>query len=396
MVRYIGNGDFTPPRRGALRIVNTPNRAARAAQRLGQVYNAARFFTSTPVRQVFNYGLRQYRASQNVRGQSLRNTERVAGRAATATVQIGNSQATAVVTSKKRKGRRKSKAVRMPKRMRQSIKRMVMKHKDLLHMKNAVILQQVASAVNTVQWEIIQQADTSEMNSRLEYKTVGNDNANAVTRTENLDLTAAGVGYMGKTFTFVDNEQWHMKNNTNSGIDLRIYVLVAQQYTSTSPIQDIIDNCVAQYADTGYNLNADLNQYWTVPGTWNTKRKFKIYCIHRMDLAGGQEAKVNIHVPNVTYNPGTHFELGNTTYTKGSYVILVRQVGKISHDATTPTLLGIANTQLDIKRSRLIKTYMTTSNVVAPYREIDVEGASAITPIVADAEAPSIGPFENT
>lgn len=311
---------------------------------------------------------------------------------------LSNSASTLVLKSGKKKKKSK-KPLKAPftKRQKKSVRRLIkVSDKDLMHSKETNVMHQISSAVNKVGWSEIILLTNAEKQLRLNYTTVGNDDANTVTRIEELDLTSAGLtSFQGRKFYFEDSHRFRMKNNTNAGADIIVYVLKCTDYTSWSPLVEITELRKAAFGTTlVLSKEDDFNQFYTIPRLTKGQRKWIMHSRREINLNGGQEADFSIKLPSQAYDPSVIVEEGGFDYMKGQYAIVMRIMGKPSHDTTTTSLLGISNTLVDILEFRKEKTLVKTSNIIKAVRQNGNSGVALVAAVVAEPEQVGVGPFD--
>lgn len=311
-----------------------------------------------------------------------------------------SNRASTLVTMGKR-GKKKSKKKLPPalnKRQKKSVRRLVkVSDKDMLHSKETNVMHQVSNAVNKVEWSELILQTTSDFNARCNFTSIGNNDANTVSRIEEISMESTVTSYLGKKFYFEDSHRFKFKNNTNSSAEMVIYVVKCTDYTSYTPLNDLTEMRKAAFGSTIVLAKEDdFNQYWTVPRIGTAQRKWRIHKRFSIDLGGGEEAILPIRLPQVGYDPAVVVEMGSSAYMKGQYAIICRIMGKPSHDVASLSTLGMSNTLVDAIEYRKEKTSVQTSNVIKAVRQQGNSGVGLAAAVCADPFAVGIGPFDAT
>lgn len=202
------------------------------------------------------------------------------------------------------------------------------------------------------------------------------------------DLKDVALTQLGNcTVKLLGSVKYIIRNNSTSPAHLIAYHMKCIDQTDVTPTADL-DSRLSQQRGT-YNLGAlaaagapiakedQFQQFWSTPIMkechWKIKQK------HDFLLAAGDEIQVyfDINVPcNTKYNA--------IAYQKGSEVIMFRLQGRPSHDSTTSSLLGIADTLVDFQRQTTFTSYKKgASSSLSTHVDVGNSGFSAITPIIA-------------
>lgn len=252
--------------------------------------------------------------------------------------------------------------------------------------------EQKTSAANRIGWSTIVGPTVTTFRARLNYRTLDSDSG--VTSIKEID--ADHGGYIGKKFYFRDTHNLHLKNNTNSPCEVVIYLLKCTDYTNVGPLTEINEMRKAAFSDAGVlPRDEDFNQYYSIPRVNKGQRKWIIHKKWTMDLSGGEESRLFVNIPQVMLDPAVVFETGDATYFKGMFTLIMRQQGKVTHDKTTTTLLGIANTEIDIMMFNRLKSLMQSSLVVQPIRQTANIGVALTTPIMVEPELVGLNEFKD-
>jgi len=308
-----------------------------------------------------------------------------------------NSAGTPVVTSggkRKVTKRKKRQTIQGKKQIMASVKRLIRKTpKVLMHSQETNDFQQLASAVNKVEWTDLVAQTVTDFRARLTYRTIGNTSGVSAIETIDADIG----GYAGKKFYFKDSYDLNFKNNTNSAAQLIVYLVKCTDYTSFDPLTELTEMRKAGFSDSSVLVKEDdFNQYFSIPRIARNKRKWVMQKKWQLDLGGGEEARVFVNIPQSIFDPSFVFEEGNQDYYKGQFAIVTRIMGKPSHDSTNTALLGLSNTLVDIRIMKKLKTFQQSSLVVQPIRQMANTNVALVTAVVADPEVPGVGTFDAT
>lgn len=311
--------------------------------------------------------------------------------------QLSSNSAAAPVKKLTGRKKTKSKSIRKSQKTSKSLRKTIDRKiktgpKILMHSKDGNILFQLTSGVNKVEWDQSFYLPTSTvLKARLNYKQVGQDNASA-NRIEEIDADVGG--YVGKKFFMKDTADLRFKNNSNAPAEITVYLVKCMNYTNFGPLSDLTESRKAAFGDASVlDYTDDFNQYWSVPRVSGNQRKWKIHKHWKLHLNGGQDGRVYVKIPQYTFDPTLAFEMSDTTYYKGTYAIIFRSMGVVSHDTASTGLLGISNTIVDCRAVVNEKTYMRNSMVVKAVRQLANQGVASpdIVPVVSDPMFPGVG-----
>lgn len=316
----------------------------------------------------------------------------------------GSRQSTAVLKSKKG-GKRGRSMPQFTTKQKKSIKRIA---KSAQWQKAAVRevqrMVQWTSAVNKVAWGFVapfSYASTFAHYSDSNLKTAEwvEDYATQQRAFEmnNLDedYASASTVYPMKIKGVAD---LYLKNNTNFQAEITLYTFRCVEETSTSPQTDIDNRLREKYNTTATAASMSTKednffQYFSVANS--QKPKWKIESKQQVTLCGGEEAKLRLSGAKLIKN--NDFEVTASDYKKGDCVFVYRIMGVPSHDTTTKTLLGVANTSIDVmaRDSQVIyvKGGSSKGNVLQenPFNI----NFTAITPVQADVTEVTPATFAN-
>lgn len=141
------------------------------------------------------------------------------------------------------------------------------------------------------------------------------------------------------------------RNNSLYSGTVKLYLYKCTCVTNTTP-GDYMDQNVDDKYHTSGNQLADLHgDYPTMYSSYIKEGWTKIGKVQTITLAPGEEFTYSYRVPAFTYDDAN----ADHTYVVGSHCLLVRLVGGIMHDATTPTLVGTALMALDYTLNSRVK-----------------------------------------
>ncbi len=303
------------------------------------------------------------------------------------------SGATAVVRAgKKGKKTKKSKKLPYAKQISKMIERkMKAGIKVLMTDIETNEFKKILSEVNKVKWNTLYLQTKTTARDRLEYRTLqASGGSTSVTEID------SGNAYLGRKYYFKDSFNMHFKNNTNSPAELVVYLLRCNDYTVLSPTSEMNELRKAAFSNTQVlSKEDDFNQYWTIPRINASKRKWQIQKHWKIDMSGGEESTLFVSPRMVIFDPSVIVEEGDATYFKGQYAVVIREQGKVTHDTSTKTNLGLSNTEIDVMVNVRRKTYMQQSTVVQTHRQAANVGVALSAPTVAEPEVPNVGAFAN-
>lgn len=259
-------------------------------------------------------------------------------------------------------------------------------------------MQQIASAVNKVSWELLEGASDSSWLPFLQSEQLltAADGTTAVVTQEPQDLISSAAGQ--KKYMIKRTVTCTMKNNSNSPAEVTIYKFRCSEATNNSPETDLDNRITASYftvTTTATSTPAaplakedNFNQYWTTKNMkqaeWKMKQKMQVL------LAGGDEYRftmimmVPINLRNSTA----------VTYQTGQDVIYTRIMGRPTHSAATTSNVGIANTIVDILVSHKTEAYSYKSPVVlSNFRTLANTGFTTMADPVVGGDA-IVGPVD--
>lgn len=208
-------------------------------------------------------------------------------------------------------------------------------------------------------------------------------------------LTGALTGLTGMKYRLSRTFEYVFRNNTNFPVALCAYVFKCTDYTLNSPVTDLDVAYQAGIKDSvPGSFRDDPFQYWTVPHVSASKRKWKIHSKQEIFLEGGHMAPMKIKMPNFTYNTDLIVENTGFTssfYTKGSYVLVFRQMGVPAHDKTDSTIMGMSNTVLDQFHREFTSVSVKKGLAIRQETMDEHSGFSLAEAVVGDEELVGVG-----
>lgn len=260
------------------------------------------------------------------------------------------------------------------------------------------VLGQLRNDPNEVRWAVPDIRTIADYNARCNYDQLGKNDADTVTRRETLTEGDGGSVSTFDTWKFKDYQNFHFKNNSNSTQELTFYVVKCMDFATQTPLEELTELRKAAFNDTSVlALNLDFNQYWKVPGISAKTRKWKVVKKYFIELLPGQEQKIKIQYPPVWYNQRylSEMALPTTRYMKGSYALVSRCMGKVSHDATNDDLLGMTETRSDYIKYVHDRTYKRSTTAINVVRQNGNSGLSAPAPVVVNKDTAEVGAFND-
>lgn len=145
-------------------------------------------------------------------------------------------------------------------------------------------------------------------------------------------------------------------NNASHGVMLDFYHCYPKTSTSTTPLADII----AGVDDSAGGDSGWEDEPWVYPShSMIFKRNWHVTKSQHLELAPGEKTFIKFNIGWSWYSTDYENVHAHTYIPGNSGVLLMRQRGQVAHDLTTTTLVGYANTQIDIVQS-ILTTYMHT------------------------------------
>lgn len=220
-----------------------------------------------------------------------------------------------------------------------------------------------------------------------------------VTQSVTPDLTTSTIGELALAkFKINQYLQYEVRNNTNFPCFLTLYVVKCAQQTGVDVITDLNNRFKATHADAAdLDYTRDVFQFFSTPGTTENNKRWVIHSKKEFDFQGGQEMRFTVKIPSYIFNPAQDLRNGtsSTNYLKGTYKILYRMRGHVSHDKTTPNLVGISNAQLDFVIKQHLSIAMKKDSMEIAKKSWDARsGFEQLAPIVADKDQVGVGEFE--
>lgn len=253
------------------------------------------------------------------------------------------------------------------------------------------------SAAGNVNYSVFFGNNASGLN--LEYHTklqvLGNTDA-GVTRVETLDPQTATARVKLMKYSSSIESLW--KNNTNFAVDLDIMIFKALRNTNISPVVEMEEAYANKYSRITTTLAAD--PFCNVKNVYprGFKKSWKLVKINSFSVQGGQEFKNVCVLPYATYNAFQHLhDTEAPAYVKGQYLVVLRQAGKLSHDAAVypavPTLAGLGPSSLDVHfRATKRWKFELGAGLVKPALANNM--VSLIDPFQSDQFAPLAASFQ--
>lgn len=203
-----------------------------------------------------------------------------------------------------------------------------------------------------------------------------------------------------KKCRFQFQNTYNLRNNSNFTAKLIFYVVQCTQNTDQAAIDELIAVRKATFSDEIIEpLNESFQQFWTVPGFSQSKRKWKMIKKYEICLNAGQEAKLFIKAPKRVFHPDTWKKVGESDlYVKGFCDVLLRQTGVIAHSLATPTSVIMGNSVVDMRvDSRMTLELSEGGNLsMKPRWRLDNSALGAqVDPVEANLELPGVGAFDN-
>lgn len=253
----------------------------------------------------------------------------------------------AKVMSKKRKSKR-GKTRRVSKKVRKSIKRIAKAADwDLLYTTHLELCGQLLSANNKVDWVILEEDTSTNLKALVNVQYEAANAVSGTTAPENIDFSELSqTGQINKAYRKKLLSQYVLKNNTNTGAELVFYECICIDKGAVDPLADIDALMLASTTSasgTDPIAKEDVfGQYWSVKGENKASRHWKISKKSVIHMNPGDEIKY-------IYDPITRFKYTDdlSTYMKGYRTLICRTVGKVTHDASTATNVGISFARVD-------------------------------------------------
>lgn len=308
----------------------------------------------------------------------------------------GSMGGSVVTYTKKRK--RKSYRMKVPKRIRKYVSKAVKNPGwKRINQTRVTRLESWESARNKVRWAQ-EMSGTHDNNTLYTLSTVyseaGGSGVSSLVNRQPTDV--AGLSGGNQYFKIKGLVRFLLKNNSTSPCEIIFYHVRCVKDTGLTPIADLDQARGAQQSLINLGspatlpaspmaLDDDFHQYWTTTSmrerNWKMVRKLKIV------LAAGDEIELPFAFKQL-FNTKSGFA---TTYRSGAEEIIVRQIGRPSHAATT-TNTCIAETKVDVLiRTTLVCYQKEQFGAVAMDRAVANGGFNDVIPFVAgDAVAANV------
>lgn len=271
-------------------------------------------------------------------------------------------------------------------------------HNDwqLINSTEATSFDPYTSAINKVSYVNMHLPLASTFYARMKYQTIRDDGL-GVDELAERDVNATVGAYQGKVWKFIDSLKLHIKNNTNAQANMIIYQLKCVESTDVTPTLTLQQSRDAHYSDstTDLAITDDFNCYWSTGGKLGL-RPWKLVKKYEFKLQPGEETRISCKMPPIIFDPAMHTEQGLLGYYEGQTALFSRQVGTLSHDATTASLVGISPTQLDVMYSLTKKDYMKEHQVFRKYVAPTYATDAVASAVVAGKQDADPDPFTTT
>jgi len=291
---------------------------------------------------------------------------------------------------KKRKGKKRA-SNRMSKGTRKVIakiaKRAVNRRTDKVGewFRNAI--GQLTSSVNKVSWTTLSGAANNNWLSTLQNEVMLTAADGTTTQVTQEPGDLSGIGAQ-KEYKIHRRLKYTFKNNSNSPAELMLFKFRAIDDTNNDPASDLDNRISAGYftiTQTSTSVPSaalakedNFQQYWSTHIM--RECQWKMVSREKILLAGGDEL-VRYMTQNV---PIKLRNASAVSHQKGQEYIVARLVGRPTHDTTTLTNLGVADTRVDYLEEYKTTVYAVRSEeVMANYRTLANVNFSAITGVVA-------------
>jgi len=246
---------------------------------------------------------------------------------------------------------------------------------------------QLTSAVNKVNWINLDVASNSTWTSFLQHE-VAITASDGVTTSVTMDPSdLSGLGQT-KNYLLIRKFRYVFKNNSNAPAELVFYKYQVKDQSATDFAADLDNRITANLATLTTSVAStpaaplakedNFQQYWMTP---NMKQsKYMVKRSQKVLLAGGDEYVFSgsFVIPIQSRNAVT------SDYMKGQQGLVVRIMGRPSHDTTTSSNVGVSDTCVDFLESSQTTAYSSSNPIlVNNFRTLANSNFSAITPVVA-------------
>jgi len=256
---------------------------------------------------------------------------------------------------------------------------------------------QLSSAVNKVAWTGLFTPTAAALRAyaQNEQMLTLNDGDTELVTQEPADVTSTGA--FNKYFVKC-RLKYYFKNNSTSHCNVILYTVRALTSTNNTFVTNLNNQITnAWYTTTQTAADAlsaplakedNFGQYAYVRGAQKSVIEWKVKSYQTFRLAGGDELTVTVDLNNPFDMKGT---IG-VAYQKGEEHLYARVMGAPSHDTTTKTNVGVADTLVDYIVCQEFSCYKKEQSVQAANQvTLANSNFSAITVTVAgDAEAGAI------
>jgi hypothetical protein len=324
-----------------------------------------------------------------------------------------NSAATAVRVNKKRKRKKSKRPMRMPPKLRKSIRR-IAKSSDyvLVNCNQATVFGAFHANYNAVSHTVATPNFGQSVQIQDREWTIADPQNRGAEVVMSLDNAAGSHGYLGQKAKFDWTKTFKLTNNSNGQFELIFYNMESLDYHSTTAVSDMENLRNAKYNNGPLpaNANEDFTQYMTVSG--QKSKLWKIAEKKSVNMKPGEQATVSLSGRKTLMDFNRWIKEGETTYIPGERQIVVRMVGRITHskeETTTGNLIHphrydnqvVQGGQIDYMADERCKLWVKDANRPTQiYTQTAIFGLPAIAetafdlPVYADNQQPEVAGYD--
>lgn len=196
--------------------------------------------------------------------------------------------------------------------------------------------------------------------------------------------------YLAKQYRFKHelDFRFELKNLSNAGARVDLYILTANDNCSVDPLSDLQQayrdkyiNSLDVFGTTDQGrpepLPNQFDQFFHVPGA--KSRSWRSVKHVTFVLNTGDEANVPMSISRTLRWASPH----NDTYQKGTWAIIARVQGVLTCDKTNPSQVGMTGGNICCKMTRRYKISVQKGEFDAVVRKIPLVAGTVVTPVAA-------------
>lgn len=213
------------------------------------------------------------------------------------------------------------------------------------------------------------------------------------------------LGRNGDKLKFHEKMNMKVHNNSNFSGEVQVAHFKCLEYTDSSPFQEIEQMRDARYnqATTSLAMSDDHTQYWSVSGQKRTD--WKLASVKKISLRGGEVSQFT-EIIKFRIDVDRWIEEGSLNYVPGQSYILMRLVGRTTHQGGVPTTassnadvahynsVATGAFRLDVQENYDKQRYVLgASDVIKQFKVPVITGLAALTsntPVAADRDVAEV------